>query len=168
MNILEDYQKTWKTLLDYDMQSLELPKNRRPATQSLSYEETRKEIDLFRETLTKTEGNVGLFGVEREEIFRSILKNIEQEMFGSHLYPTVEEKASNLFYFIVKDHPFSDGNKRIGAFLFLRYLHKEGVPLPSPDTVIMTTLLLAGSEPRERELLIALIASTIPPLPDLT
>ena len=167
MKIIEDYRKTWKTLLDYDMQSLCFPKNRRTATQSLSYEETRKEIDFFRETITKTEGNVGLFGIERDESFRSILKTIEQEMFGSHLYPTIEEKASNLLYFIVKDHPFSDGNKRIGSFLFLRYLQMEDVPLPSPDTVIMTTLFLAGSEPRERDLLIALIASIIPSPPDL-
>jgi len=166
MNLIDRYQNTWKTLLDYDRKSLTLPDTRRLATWLPSYEETRAEIDLFRQRLSGTEEETGMFGVERGEGFRSILKTLGQEMFGSFLYPSVEERASNLFYFIVKDHPFFDGNKRIGSFLFLRALAAEGLPLPSPDTLTMMTLLLAGSAPAERDLHLALIASIIPSGPD--
>ena len=99
-----------------------------------------------------------LFGNPRGEALEAILGNIEQTMFGEPLYRCREEKAANLLYFVVKDYPFTDGNKRIGALLFLLYMTREGIEnRPGPDTLTALTLLIAESEPSNKDLMIRLI-----------
>ena len=93
-----------------------------------------------------------LFGVPRGEILEGILGNIEQTMFGEPLYQTREEKAANLLYFLVKDHPFTDGNKRIGSLLFLLYLSKEELDHDlHPRALTALTLLIAPTKYLDRD-----------------
>ena len=86
-------------------------------------------------------------------------------MFGEPLYRTREEKAANLLYLVIKDHPFSDGNKRIGSFLFLDYLNRERMPLPEPETVTAFALLVAESQPSDKDLMIRMAMKMIPDSP---
>lgn len=166
LNIIKTYGKTWKTLAAYDSGELRITEKRNPATVGLDPERMMQSVTEFRRELSETEPNLGMFGSERDGGFRRIVASLEQSMFGSTLYPSVEEKAANLLYFIVKDHPFSDGNKRIASYLFLDYLQKEGFPLPDPETVTATTLLAAGSAPEDRDTVIGLVASIIPERPE--
>jgi len=106
------------------------------------------------------------FGNRRGEALAGILGNIEQTMFSEPLYRSREEKAANLLYFIVKDHPFTDGNKRIGALLFLLYLQQEDVPhRPDPRTLTALTLLLAESAPADKDLMTGLIVNLLVEMP---
>ena len=105
-----------------------------------------------------------LFGNERNDQLQSILSNLDQTMFGEELYRSVEEKAANLFYMVIKDHPFSDGNKRIGSFLFLLYIQLNKLPLKI-DNIGLTSLalLIAESDPQQKNLLIRLIVNLLAP-----
>jgi prophage maintenance system killer protein len=99
-----------------------------PSSGVLGYDQASHAIaDFKRELLARNEATP-LFGNLRGEALEGILASLEQTMFGDSLFRSREEKAAHLLYFIVKDHPFTDGNKRIGAFLFLLYLQQEGVP----------------------------------------
>lgn len=159
--IVDAFGKTWKTLSDYDAGSVEF-KNETKCSVELYVDELRKDIAVFRENFEKKEGDLGLFGVEREgDGLERIVNTLEQSIFGETLYPTVERKAANLLYFVVKDHPFMDGNKRIGTMLMLRYLERENFPLPEPETASAVTLLVAGSDPSERDVVLAFIASSV-------
>ena len=103
-----------------------------------------------------------LFGNPRGDALAAILGNIEQTMFGESLYRSREEKAAHLLYFIVKDHPFTDGNKRIGSLLFLLYLNREGVAHRlNPQALTALTLLIAESAPRGKDLMVRLIANLL-------
>jgi prophage maintenance system killer protein len=103
-----------------------------------------------------------LFGQERDDVLAGILGNIEQTMFGEPLYASREEKAAHILYFVIKDHPFVDGNKRIGSFLFLLYLQQEGIALRMGDTALTAlALLVAESLPKNKNLLIRLIVNLL-------
>ena len=114
-------------------------------------------------------GEVGaLFGIERDKSFEGILGNIEQTFDGQALYPSVEERAAALLYFIIKDHPFSDGNKRIGSLLFLHYLDKNAC-LARPDgtrrfddnALVAIALLIASSDPKQKDLVVRLVLAML-------
>lgn len=105
-----------------------------------------------------------MFARLREDGLASILGNLEQSVFGAAAYPTVESKAAHLLYFVVKNHPFSDGNKRSGAFLFVDFLHRNGrllnadaLPVINDTGLAALTLLVAESDPKQKETLIRLI-----------
>ena len=104
-----------------------------------------------------------LFGREKDDSFSGSLGNVFQTYLGSELYPSFEEKAANLFYFLVKNHSFLDGNKRIAAALFVYFLNKNGKLLKngakriSNDTLIAMTVMVASSRPEDRDLMIKLI-----------
>ncbi|WP_457563681.1 type II toxin-antitoxin system death-on-curing family toxin, partial [Caminibacter pacificus] len=109
-----------------------------------------------------------LFGQERENSFKGIIRNIYQTFGGVDLLPTIEEKAANLFYYIVKDHPFVDGNKRIGAFMFVLFLSKNNYLYDENDelkinsnALVSLALLIAHSNPNEKDLIIKLIMNLI-------
>jgi prophage maintenance system killer protein len=106
----------------------------------------------------------GLFGQERGHSLQGILGNLDQTFGGSELYGSVEEKAAHLLYFVIKDHPFSDGNKRIGAFLFLLFL-KENDQLDqsgiNDNGLVALALLIAESDPRQKELMIRLVMNLL-------
>ena len=105
-----------------------------------------------------------LFGRERDDSLSAILGNLDQSVFGEPAYPSIEAKAAHLLYFVVKNHPFSDGNKRSGAFLFVDFLHRNGRlfdhnghPVINDTGLAALTLLVAESDPKQKETLIRLI-----------
>ena len=109
-----------------------------------------------------------LFGRIREDGLAAILGNLEQTVFGEPAYPTLESRAAHLLYFVVKNHPFSDGNKRIGAFLFAGFLHRngrlfqaDGVPVVNDVGLAALSLLVAESRPADKEVLIRLIMNML-------
>jgi len=119
--LISGYAKTWRLLLQYDEDGLALPATCLPARGVLDYARAHIAIAELKTALTDRGEATDLFGRERDEGLQGILGSIEQTMFGDSLYKTREEKAAHLLYFVIKDHPFSDGNKRIGSFLFLLY-----------------------------------------------
>ena len=147
------------TLLDnYDHQMLSKPNGINPVYR-ITYEECRNMIDHM-EYAGKTE----VFGVEKEKgKVEGILEAIYQNVFGQELYPTLEEKAANLLYFMIKDHPFADGCKRIAASLFLEFLQrnrvlfKNGVKRISDSALVAITLMIAESKPEEKEVMTTLV-----------
>jgi prophage maintenance system killer protein len=106
--------------------------------------------------------------VSRPDSLGAIFGNLEQTVFGEPAYPTVESKAAHLLYFVVKNHPFTDGNKRSGAFLFVDFLHRNGrlikqngVPVINDTGLAALTLLVAESDPKQKETLIKLIMNLL-------
>jgi len=124
-------------------------------------------IDRLKGTLIGLGEATQLFGNKRDESFEGILKSVEQSFGGQYLYPSVEERATNLFYFIVKNHPFSDGNKRIGALMFVWYLSMNNNLISNNNnkinkaTLVSLTILIAQSAPSDRELIVKLICNLI-------
>ena len=145
------------TLLDeYDHQCLNRPEGS-STLYRLSYDECRKLIDSM-----TFESDV--FGVEKEKgKLEGILAAVYQHVFETEVYPSLEEKAANLLYFLIKDHPFTDGCKRIGATIFLEFLNKnnalfkEGRQVISNNALVAITLMVAESKPEEKEIMVTLI-----------
>ena len=119
LSLIVRYAKTWRLLLQYDENGLAVPEGCKPSHGALAYTAAIEAVKQIKTELMERGEATQLFGQERGETFEGILGNIEQSMFGKALYRTREEKAAHLLYFIIKDHPFSDGNKRIGSFMFL-------------------------------------------------
>ena len=167
LDIVTKYAKSWILLNQFDENRLELPKGRK-AKFILDYDESKSEIEnLKKELIAKKEAS-NLFGMERENSFEGILKNIYQTFGKVDLIPTIEEKAANLFYYIVKDHPFVDGNKRIGAFQFVLFLSKnnylydkDGELKINSNALVSLALFIAFSNAGEKELIIKLIVNLI-------
>ncbi len=112
-NIVTKYAKSWRVLLAYDEDQLQIPKTKQPVSIKFPYEEAVRLIQALKDSLIQKGEASLLFGSERENKLQGILGNIEATFIGQSLYSTVEEKAAHLLYFIIKDHPFTDGNKRI-------------------------------------------------------
>ncbi|MDD4910956.1 MAG: virulence protein RhuM/Fic/DOC family protein [Sideroxydans sp.] len=160
--LIVDYAKTWRLLLQYDESGLVLPDNCLPAESALDYDKAMVAIaQLKLELMTRGEATP-LFGQTRGEAFAGLLGSIEQTMFGEALYRTREEKAAHLLYFVIKDHPFSDGNKRIGSFMFLLYLQQEKMSMTINDNALTAlALLIAESDPANKELMIRLVVNLL-------
>ncbi|KAF0282887.1 RhuM family protein [Spiribacter roseus] len=158
------YARTWRLLLDYDEGQLGELAGGQPARGVLNLDEARGALDaLAMELKSRGEANE-LFARDRGEGLAAILGGIEQTMFGEPLYKTREERAAHLLYFVIKNHPFSDGNKRSGAFLFLLYLRQEGMPLTLDDTGLTAlTLLIAESDPQAKDLMVRLVMHLLAP-----
>ena len=119
LGLIGSYADTWRLLLEYDEDRLTTPPGAKPSTSAIDHDRAVDAIAEFkRELATRGEASP-LFGNPRGDALAAILGNIEQTMFGESLYRSREEKAAHLLYFVVKDHPFTDGNKRIGSLLFL-------------------------------------------------
>ena len=156
LNVVEAYADALSMLDDYDHGCLEKP-NGKDTIYRLSYEECRNLIDSMR-----FESDV--FGVEKEAgKLNGILAAIYQNVFGTEVYPSIEEKAANLLYFLIKDHPFADGCKRIGASIFLEFLNKNNHliidhrQIISNSALVAITLMIAESRPEEKETMIKLV-----------
>lgn len=156
LNVIEAYQNALSLLDDYDHGSLSKPKGT-DSIYRLTYEECRKLID-------KMKFESAVFGVEKEEgKLNGILAAVYQNVFGQELYPSIEEKAANLLYFLIKDHPFADGCKRIGATIFLEFLNKnhhliiDGKQVISDSALVAITLMIAESRPEEKETMVKLV-----------
>lgn len=108
-----------------------------------------------------------LFAQEREEGLAALLGNLDQTVFGQPAYPTLESKAAHLLYFVIKNHPFSDGNKRIGSFLFVEFLYRNGRLMHHGEPVIndvglaALALLVAESPPKDKDVMIPLVMNML-------
>ena len=163
VNILElvsIFADTWFSLNAYDAE--ELPKAGITKNQiEITANELRNALqELKKELIAKNEA-ADLFGIERKERnIENIVGNVFQSFGGEYVYPTVEEKAANLLYFFIKNHPFIDGNKRSGAFAFIWFLQKAGLlnmQRLSPNVLTALTLLIAESNPKDKDRMIGII-----------
>lgn len=163
VELITAYANTWTTLLQYDEDRLNLPSNLLHKTSLvLDYKHAISAINEFKQKLLTIGEATSLFANERSDNLQSILANLDQTMFGEELYKSAEEKAANLLYMVIKDHPFSDGNKRIGSFLFILYMRVNKLPL-TIDNLGLTSLalLVAESNPQQKDLMIRLIINLL-------
>ena len=161
LTVVEKYSEALELLDDYDHQTMRRPEGN-PATYILTYEECRTVIDNMRFGAEST-----LFGNEKDDSFKGSIGNIYQSFAGQEIYPTLEEKAANLLYFVTKNHSFSDGNKRIAAAMFLYFLDKNGIlftengKLIDDHTLVALTIMIAESNPEEKEMMISVIMNCL-------
>ncbi|MDY2780506.1 MAG: RhuM family protein [Bulleidia sp.] len=158
LNVIDAYSNALSLLDDYDHGCISKPKGN-DSIYRLTYEECRALIDSM-----KYIGFSDVFGVEKEPgKLNGIIAAVYQNVFGQEMYPSVEEKAANLLYFLVKDHPFADGCKRIGASIFLKFLNEnqhliidEKQIIPN-SALVAITLMIAESRPEEKETMVKLV-----------
>jgi len=162
--ILEKYSHALTVLDDYDHQRLTIDGTQALGHPKISYEEAIGQIQLWRDK----EKLGGLFGNEKDDSFKGSLATIYQTFGGAELYPSIEEKAANLLYFIVKNHSFSDGNKRIAAAIFVWFLERHqylynasGEKRIADNALVAFTLLIAESKPDEKETIVKVIINLI-------
>ncbi len=162
VELINNYASTWTTLLKYDEDCLILTNSVNKTSIPLEYTQATKAIGELKQNLLAIGEATELFANERSDNLQSILANLEQTMFGEELYKSVEEKAANLLYMVIKDHPFSDGNKRVGSFLFLLYIQVNKLPLKI-DNIGLTSLalLVAESNPQQKDLIVRLIVNLL-------
>lgn len=164
IDVISRYAKSWTLLLKYDENRLEFPKDVSFGRTEADYSRAKNSIEILKSELLSRNEATDLFGQERDQQLSAILGNIMQTFESEELYPGLEEKAAHLLYFIVKDHPFIDGNKRIGAFLFLLFLSENGALKRvriNDNGLIALTLLIAESESGQKELMIKLILNLL-------
>jgi death-on-curing family protein len=167
LNLLADYSKTLTLLEQYDNEKIIASKTGKGKF-VLEYKLAIKVIgQIKRELIAKKEAS-DLFGVDSQSKLDGILGNIRQSFGGKEIYSSIEEKAAHLLYFIIKDHPFIDGNKRVASFLFVyfldknKYLYKESGERKINDNALTTlSLLIAISDPREKDKLIKIITNLL-------
>lgn len=168
LEILSNYTQSFVLLNQYDSNKLAIDKLNENITYEIKYKEAKAAIaELKKQLLAKKEAT-SLFGNEKDEGFKSSLQNVVQTFGGTYLYPSIEEQAAHLLYFVIKNHSFSDGNKRIGAFLFVWFLEKNkhrfkqsGEVKINDNGLVALALLVAQSQPEEKELMIKLIINLI-------
>ena len=158
-SVIQKYSKALELLDNYDHQIVIKPEGLKKDTYQLTYEECRELIASMSFGSSST-----IFGREKSKgALKGIIDSVYQSAFGEDAYPTVEEKAANLLYFIVKDHPFIDGCKRIAASIFIYFLNqnnllfRDGKKIISESTLVAITLLLAESKPEEKEIMVKVI-----------
>jgi len=162
--ILEKYSHALTVLDDYDHQRLQVVGTRTLALPKITYTEAMQQIRMWR----SKENLGGLFGNEKDDSFKSSLETIYQTFDGKELYPSIEEKAANLLYFIVKNHSFTDGNKRIAAAIFVWFMERQdflynamGEKRIADNALVAFTLLIAESKPDEREIMVKVVINLI-------
>lgn len=169
LDIVHQYARAWRWLFEYDEDRFPgKPAHPVAPAESIRLAEARTAIATLREAVT-ARGEAGpLFGQERGGALEAILGAIEQTFGGQALYPTAQERAAHLIYFAVKDHPFSDGNKRIGTLLFLEFLRRNnlllrpgGAPRFANNGMVALTLLIAESDPAQKDLMIRLVLNLL-------
>ena len=164
IDVLADYAIGLDILDGFDKQNLELGMVQPNPVFQISYQEAKLAIEELRIKF----GGSALFGNEKDDSFKSSISTINQTFDGKELYPSVEEKAAHLLYFVVKNHSFTDGNKRIAAWLFIWYLAKnnyllnsKGNPKVANNALATITLMVALSKPEEKELMVLVIVNSI-------
>lgn len=158
--IVGEYNRALALLDDYDHQRVAKPKPGAAARYTLRPEDARRIVGQLRQRF----GGSAVFGVEKDHGLDSALGAIAQTFGGEELYPGLEEKAAHLLYFVVKNHAFADGNKRIAATLFLWYLERNGAlltesgtPRVSNNMLVALTLMIAESRPEEKDMLVRIV-----------
>lgn len=163
LKVLNDYAFALDILDQYDHQTLKISETEHKEIFQISYPEAIKAI----EGLKTKFGGSNLFGNEKDASFKSSLETIYQTFNGIDLYPTVQEKAGHLLYFVTKNHSFSDGNKRIAAFLFVWFLDRnkllylEGEKIIDDKTLVALTLMIAASKPDDKDMMVKVIINLI-------
>ena len=165
LGVIEQYAYALETLDKYDHQKLTIDSDTsKTEIQKLSYEDAIHQITIWRDYQKAGK----LFGNEKDESFKSSLETIYQTFDGVDLYPSLEEKAANLLYFVVKNHSFSDGNKRIAAGLFIYFLslndkllNELGTKRIGDNALVAITIMIAESKPEEKEIMIKLVVNLI-------
>lgn len=166
VDVIAHYTQTFLLLQRYDEGLLTEPKGTPGgALPSLVVAQTAI-AELKKNLVTRGEAS-DLFGRVREDGLASILGNLDQSVFGEPAYPSIESKAAHLLYFVIKNHPFSDGNKRIGSFLFVEFLNRnrrlfrDGEPVINDVGLAALALLVAESDPKDKDVLIRLIMNML-------
>lgn len=163
LDVITNYANSWLLLQKYDEGILEIGKTAK-GKYALEYDDAIKAIaDLKKDLISKKEAG-GLFGLERDDMIKGILVGINQSFGGKEIYPSIEEKAAHLLYFIIKDHPFGDGNKRIGSFLFIVFLmrnnylyNKKGERKINDNALVALALMIAESNPKDKDSMVKLV-----------
>ena len=162
LKVISEYTKALETIDKYDHREIQKPKGNINTNKKIRYKDCLKVINEM-----PFKQNSKIFGLERDQGLESLINNVYQEFGGQEIYPSIEEKACNFLYLIVKDHIFVDGNKRIGATLFLYFLNyydllrKEGKNIVTPETLVAMTLFVAQSNPKEKEVVIDLLMNML-------
>jgi len=163
LKVILDYQKALHLLDEYDYQKLEIIKVTTKEKFKINLQKVRQELDQL-----KNQYPTGLFGLEKDQSFSGSIGAIYQSFDGKDLYPSIEEKAAHLLYFVVKNHSFIDGNKRIAASLFLWFLNENailyndnGSKRLADNALVALTLLIAESKAEEKETIIKVIVNLI-------
>ena len=157
LSVIEQYTGALDLLDDYDHLRVQKPGGTQD-TYRITYQEARQVIDSM-----KFGDTSDLFGNEKDESFKGSIGAIYQTFGGKDVYPTAQEKAANLLYFVTKNHSFSDGNKRIAATMFLHFLNKNGLLFKNgikqieDNTLVALTIMIAESKPDEKELMVNLV-----------
>ncbi len=164
LEVISDYNYALGLLDDYDNKRLKISQISKEEKFILSYESAMEAVGELKRKFCGSD----LFGVERDKSFKSSTSSIYQTFDGKDLYPSVEEKAANLLYFIVKNHSFVDGNKRIAASIFLWFLEKNGILYKedgskriADNALVALTLMIAESKPAERDIIVILAVNLI-------
>ena len=160
--VINEYTRALDLLDSYDHQTLAKPKGEK-SDYVMTYDEAREIINNM-----KFNEMSNVFGVEKEQgKLNGIIEQVYQNVFGQELYPSIEEKAAHLLYFLVKDHPFADGCKRIAATLFINFLYKNNhlyrnnKQIISNEALVAITILTAESNPQEMEIIVKLIMNLL-------
>jgi len=168
VEIVGEYAKSWALLQGYDEQSLQEITHTKDEKFVLDYDEAKEAIAELKKVLMKKGEATELFGREKAGELKGNLLNIYQSFGGVDLLPSLEAKAANLLYYIIKGHPFNDGNKRIGAYLFVLFLHKNGILYKNDgerkindNALASIALLVAQSNPDQKEIIIKLIMNML-------
>jgi len=168
LQVITDYSYALSLLDQYDHQQLNIRHLTKKKPFFLTYEAARRAIDKLGEQSKKIGRPITLFGREKDQSFKGSLGAIYQTFDGKEVYPSVEEKAAHLLYFVVKNHAFIDGNKRIGAFLFVWFLDANGILYADDgrkrigdNALVALTLMIAESRPEDKDIITKVIVNLI-------
>ena len=164
IGVVQDYARTWSLLQAYDEQNLAAISVQQPEMKPLVFEDVLAAISQLKKELIAKGEATELFGQLRSDGLASAIATIEQGFGDELFYPNIASRAAHLLYFVIKNHPLADGNKRTGSFLFLWYLHQNQALLAKPvnelindNTLVALALLVAESLPEQKELMIRLV-----------
>lgn len=164
LKVIADYTYGLETLDRYDYQSLEIAQTTKKEAFRATYDSAIEALTILKDKF----GGSDLFAHEKDDSFKSTMGAIYQTFDGKELYPSIEEKAANLLYLTVKNHSFSDGNKRIAAFLFLWFLERNnilyrdnGTRLLDNNTLVALTLMIAQSKVEEKDIMTKVVVNLI-------
>ncbi|MDD5452202.1 MAG: virulence protein RhuM/Fic/DOC family protein [Desulfovibrionales bacterium] len=168
LQVITDYSYALSLLDQYDHRQLKIRHTTEKTPFVLTYEAARRAIDKLGEQSMKKGRPVALFGREKDQSFKGSLGAIYQTFDGKETYPSIEEKAAHLLYFVVKNHSFIDGNKRIAAFLFIWFLDASGILYAGDgrkrigdNTLVALTLMIAESRPEDKDIIVKVIVNLI-------
>ena len=164
LEIITQYTQSFILLNQFDSNNLPTSDLSNEITYEIQYQEAKEAIEMLKTKLMEQKEATALFGNEKDQSFEGTLCSVVQTFDGVYLYPTIEEQAAHLLYFVIKNHSFSDGNKRIGAFLFVWFLEKNkhrfkknGELKINDNALVALALLVAQSNPSDKELMVQLI-----------